>query len=178
MQDNFAQRNAVISLLLVLTACYLVSFIGSIATMQSIQGWYQALAKPAWNPPQWLFGPVWTILYGMMGVAAWLVWRTPAEEARASRKVALLLFGIQLALNGLWSWIFFGWRELQWAFVEILVLLAFIVATTVMFAKINRVAAWLMVPYIAWVAFASVLTFEIWRLNTGPGAVEVVLDQE
>lgn len=136
--------------------------VGSIFTISNIPTWYATLAKPEWNPPNWIFGPVWTTLYTLMGVAAYLVWRY-----RNSRegKVALFVYGIQLALNAIWSVLFFGLRNPALAFAEILVLLAFIIATTVLFWRVDRRAGILMLPYVAWVSFASVLNFAIWQLN-------------
>lgn len=124
--------------------------------------WYAALAKPAWNPPSWIFGPVWTLLYVLMAVAAWLVWRAGAGP---QRRRALALYGVQLALNAAWTPLFFGLHLLGAALAEILVLWVAIAATMVAFARVSRVAAWLLAPYLAWVGFAAVLTFTIWRLN-------------
>lgn len=124
--------------------------------------WYESLAKPDWNPPGWLFGPVWTILYTMMGVAAWLIWK---EFGFKKAKSALIVFLIQLFLNGLWSQLFFGMQELGWALVEIIILLSAIIFTTYLFFQKNRVSGWLMVPYIAWVSFATVLNATIWMIN-------------
>jgi benzodiazapine receptor len=124
--------------------------------------WYAALAKPAWNPPNWIFGPVWTLLYTMMGVAAWRVWRK-AGFRRAP--VAMGVFALQLILNAAWSWLFFGLHRMDLAFAEILVLWAAILATAVSFHRHDRLAAWLLAPYLAWVSFAAVLNFTLWRLN-------------
>ena len=129
------------------------------ATTPEIDGWYQTLAKPSWNPPAGIFGPVWTTLFVMMGVAGWLVWQ------RATSIGPLVLFGVQLVLNVGWSWIFFGWHQPGWAFVEIVVLWLAILATTLAFFRVSRLAGWLFVPYLAWVTFASVLNFTIWRMN-------------
>ena len=136
--------------------------IGGVATANSIGGWYQTITKPSWNPPGWVFGPVWTTLYLMMGVAAWLIWRhaKPGEKA-----VPLGLFAAQLALNALWSFVFFAWHQTGWAFVEIIFLWIAIAATIVSFSRISKVAAGLLVPYLAWVSFASFLTYTIWTLN-------------
>ncbi|MCK6480111.1 MAG: tryptophan-rich sensory protein [Planctomycetes bacterium] len=124
--------------------------------------WYVALRKPPWNPPGWVFGPVWTALYAAMAVAAWRVWRA-APPARA--RPALAAWAVQLVLNAAWSWLFFGLREPGLAFAEILALWAAILATTVLFLRRDRAAGWLMVPYLAWVSFAAVLNFVLWRLN-------------
>ena len=135
--------------------------IGSIASARAAS-FYAQLDTPAWAPPSWLFSPVWTTLYILMGIAAWLVWR---ERGWAGARVALGLFVVQLVANALWSWIFFAWRLGCAAVVEILVLLALIVATMVAFARVSRTAALLLVPYLAWVAFATALTWTLWRRN-------------
>ena len=121
---------------------------------------YAQLSKPSWAPPASVFGPVWSALYALMGVAAWLVWRSPG-----SKGVALGLFGAQLAANALWSWLFFAWHRGALAAVEVFVLLALIVATVVAFWRTGRLAALLLVPYLLWVSFASVLTWAVWRSN-------------
>ncbi len=122
--------------------------------------WYAALAKPTWTPPNWLFGPVWTVLYVMIAMAGWLVW-----QQRARIDTPLLLWGTQLVLNGVWSWLFFGLERPGLAFLDIVALLVAIAATAGVFARISRAAALLLAPYFAWVAFATALNFAIWRLN-------------
>ncbi|MCM2372087.1 TspO/MBR family protein [Aporhodopirellula aestuarii] len=136
--------------------------LGAIATTPEIGNWYKTIEKPSWNPPGYVFGPVWTTLYIMMAVAAWLVWK-PAGFKPA--KIPLMLFGVQLILNVAWSWIFFSQHQSGWAFAEIVVLWSAIVATTVAFFRSSKLAGWLMVPYLVWVSFASVLNYAIWRLN-------------
>jgi len=121
--------------------------------------WYTELRKPSWNPPGWIFGPVWTFLYASMAVAAWRVWK--AGDART----ALALYVVQLALNAAWSWLFFGLHRPGLAFVDILALWAAILATTLAFFPKDRAAGWLMVPYLAWVSFAAFLNFTLWRMN-------------
>jgi translocator protein len=125
---------------------------------------YAELRRPAWAPPGWLFGPVWSALYALMGVAAWQVWRA---RARVDTRGALWLYVVQLAANALWSWLFFGWRQGGLAFAEVLVLWCLILATFVAFRRINALAAVLLLPYLGWVTFASALTFAVWRLNPG-----------
>jgi len=137
--------------------------LSSIATQERIPTWYAGLAKPSFNPPNWLFAPVWTLLFAMMAVAAWLVWRTDAEPR--ARQTALSAFWIQLALNVAWTLIFFGARDPGWASIEILLLLAAIAETIRRFFPISRPAAALLVPYLLWVSFATILSFSIWRLN-------------
>lgn len=141
----------------------LAGFVGSIFTTPSIQGWYAHIAKPALNPPSWIFGPVWTTLFVLMGISAFLVWKKGIEKRRV--RVALGLFLIQLILNSLWSIIFFGLHNPGWAFVEIIALWIAILATIIAFARVSRPAAWLLVPYIMWVSFASYLNYQIYALN-------------
>ena len=137
-------------------------FLGALATTPAVPTWYAGLARPSLAPPNWVFGPVWTTLYVLMAVAAWLIWRLPPSP---QRRTALVLFALQLALNTLWSFLFFGAQRIDLALVEVVLLLAAIVATTRAYAGLSRIAAWLMAPYIAWVAFATLLNFQFWRLN-------------
>lgn len=124
--------------------------------------WYTMLKKPSWNPPAWIFGPVWSSLYTMMAVAAWLVWK---RGGFAAQRPPLRLFLVQLALNGAWSPLFFGLHWPGVAFAEILLLWLAIVTTLTAFRPVSRVAAWLLAPYLAWVTFAAVLNFMLYRLN-------------
>ena len=153
----------VIGLLAWLVVCLAAAAAGALLTATSLGGWYETLRKPAWTPPDWIFGPVWSALYLMMGLAAWLVWR--GSDASATRR-ALALFGIQLGLNVAWSGCFFALRSPGLALAELLVLLAAIAATTAAFGRISRLAAALMVPYLAWSIFAAGLNFSIWMLNS------------
>ena len=150
-----------------LAAWLLVSFtaagLGSIATATSVDGWYQTLARPSWNPPDWVFGPVWTTLFAMMAVAAWLIWRQAGLRQAA---MPLGLFFAQLALNVLWSVLFFGLRRPDLAAFEIVLLWLAIAATIVAFWRRSRPAALLMLPYFFWVTFAAMLNFAIARLNS------------
>ncbi len=124
--------------------------------------WYAALKKPSWNPPGWVFGPVWTTLYTLMAVAAWLVWR---RGGFAAQRRPLGLFLAQLALNAAWTPLFFGLKNPGLAFAELVLFWLAIAATLVAFRSVSRAAAWLLVPYLAWVSFAVVLNFALWRLN-------------
>ncbi len=143
--------------------CYLVAWLGAqVSPGIAPADWYNSLNKPSWNPPSWVFGPVWTTLYTLMGIAAWLVWK---KFGFKYAKPALSVFLIQLVLNGLWSQLFFGLKSPGWAFLEIFFLLATILLTTFLFSKKVKAAAWLMVPYILWVAFATVLNGTIWWIN-------------
>jgi translocator protein len=140
-----------------------ISFVPALVGAQATDpAWYEALEQPVWAPPSWLFGPVWTVLYLLMGIAAWLVWRRGGFREAT---VALGLFLVQLAFNAAWSWIFFGLRRPELAFAEIVVLWVLILATTVAFWRHHRLAAALLVPYLLWVAYAAVLNFALWRLN-------------
>jgi len=149
-------------LILWLALCLGVSGVGGAITATSVGGWYQTLAKPPFNPPEWVFAPVWITLYVAMAVAAWLVWRR-AEFADARRP--LILFAAQLALNLLWSALFFGLQSPGWALVEIPFLWAAIAATTLAFRPASPLAALLLVPYLLWVSFAVVLNASVWWLN-------------
>ncbi len=146
-----------------LALCYTVAGLGAMASIQAAT-FYAGLARPAWAPPGWLFGPVWTALYGMMAVAAWLVWRR--EGWRACRG-ALGLFVLQLGLNGLWSWLFFAWHQGAWAFADIVALWLSLACTIAAFGKRQRLAGWLLVPYLLWVSFAAALNYAVWQLNPG-----------
>lgn len=150
-----------LALVLWLALCAAAGAIGAVASVDAKE-FYATLDQPAWAPPAGLFGPVWTLLYASMGVAAWLVWR---ERGWARARGALGLFVIQLAVNALWSWLFFAWHRGAWAMADILFLLGLIVATLVAFARIRKLAAWLLVPYLAWVSFAAALNYSVWRLN-------------
>jgi translocator protein len=155
-------KQQLLGLLVLLVVCFAAAGIGGAATSPNIATWYATLSKPSWNPPNWIFGPVWTALYISMAVAAWLVWRQGGLE---QAKVPLLLFAVQLVLNAAWSWFFFGFHAPGAAFIDIVALLAAIVATTTAFWGRSLAAGILMTPYLAWVAFATVLNFAIWRLN-------------
>ena len=142
-----------------LAACFAAASLGALFLPGE---WYASLRKPAWNPPGWVFGPVWSALYTLMAVAAWLVWKRGGFRAHGR---PLTLFLVQLALNAAWSPLFFGLRWPGAAFVEILLLWMAIVATLLAFRPVSRTAAWLLAPYLAWVSFAAVLNGVLWRLN-------------
>ncbi len=133
-----------------------------LGTMFMPDAWYAGLKKPSWNPPNWIFGPVWTVLYTMMAVAVWLVWQ---RGGFAAQRHALVLFLVQLALNAAWTPLFFGLHLPGIAFAEILLLLVTIGFTVMAFIRRNILAGWLLVPYFAWVSFAAMLNFTLWRLN-------------
>jgi translocator protein len=149
-------------LLLFAAICLMAAGAGALATGSSVREWYPALRKPTWNPPAWIFGPVWTALYLMMAIAAWLVWR---ELGFAAAVVPLGLFALQLALNALWSPLFFGLRNPWAGLVDILPLWAAVLATLVSFWRVSPAAGLLLLPYWLWVSFATALNFTIWRMN-------------
>ncbi len=136
--------------------------IGSFATAPAIPTWYRGLEKPGFNPPSWVFGPVWTALYILIGISFYLIWSSVSFK---KHKRALILFIIQLVLNTGWSLVFFGLQQPFWALIEITVLWVAILLTTVEFFKINKKAGLILLPYTLWVTFAAVLNFSIWQLN-------------
>ncbi|MFH1541625.1 MAG: TspO/MBR family protein [bacterium] len=142
---------------------FFAGFIGQLFTFPSIATWYAALNKPFFNPPNWIFGPVWTTLYLMMAVAAYLVWQKGWGDK--SVRTALFIFLIQLMLNSLWSILFFGLHQPIWAFIEIIFLWSAILLTILRFKKLSQPAAWLLIPYLLWVSFASLLNLFIVMLN-------------
>jgi len=148
-----------ITLVLAILACEAAGFIGGFLTASSVTTWYATLAKPAFNPPSWLFGPVWTALYAAMGVALWLAWVGDAPAGK--KRIGVGLFAAQLALNVLWSFLFFGLRSPLLAFVELLVLWVFILMTILAFRPLSRAASFLLVPYLLWVSFAGILNLAI-----------------
>lgn len=151
-----------LGLIVSLAICLGVAGLGGLATDPGFPGWYAQLAKPKWTPPDWVFGPVWTVLYLCMAVAVWLVWR---QDGISAAKVPLSLFAVQLLLNSLWSLVFFGFQRPGMAAVEIVLLWAAILATIVAFWDRSAWASLLLVPYLAWVTFAVLLNWAIWRMN-------------
>lgn len=154
--------NRILKLIISIALPLLVGFTASLFTRPEIEGWYRLLNRPEWNPPDWLFAPVWTSLYILMGVACYLIW---IKAPTASRRTALLVYFIQLALNFTWSFLFFRMHQPGLAFVEILFLWLSILFTIFAFARLSRLAAWMLVPYISWVSFAAILNYTIWQLN-------------
>lgn len=138
--------------------------IGSAFTAPAIPNWYATLAKPSFQPPSWLFGPVWVTLYTLMGVAAFIVWKKGAGQRNG--RIGIVLFAVQLVFNALWSIVFFGLKDLFLALAVIVTLFALIVATTYYFFQVSRAAGFLMIPYILWVLFATILNATIWSLNS------------
>lgn len=156
-----AKNKQIIGLLAWLAVTFVAAAIGSVASINA-GSFYTQLARPDWAPPAELFGPVWTTLYALMGIAAWLVWRAGGFLAA---RTALTLFLVQLAVNAFWSWLFFGWHLGAMAFVDIVVLLALIVATLISFWRIRPLAGALLIPYLLWVSFACALNYSVWQLN-------------
>ena len=152
----------IISLIVFLIVCLSVSGVGGAITATSVDTWYQALEKPAFNPPDWVFAPVWTALYLFMGVAAWRIWRIRALKAA---RIALVVFGLQLCLNVGWSFLFFGLQQINFALVEIVILLFVIISNMFLFWRLDRFAGLLFVPYVAWVSYATILNASLSFLN-------------
>jgi len=152
----------IIKLIIACILCLSVGWVGSLFT-DSASGWYQELNKPFFNPPGWIFAPVWTALYIMMGISAFLIWQKGLSERKV--KIALVIFIIQLLLNGIWSPLFFGLKAPLAAFVDIAFLWLAILITIFLFYKLSKAAAFLLIPYIFWVTFAAVLNFSIMTMN-------------
>lgn len=160
--NNFKNMNylkIVISILI----CQSAGVIGSIFTSKSVNSWYKQLNTPSFNPPSWLFGPVWLILYSMMGFSLYMVYEKGFEKREV--KVAVIFFIVHLVVNALWSFIFFGLRNPGAAFACIIILLAMIIISIILFFKVDKTASYLLIPYLLWVSFASVLNYSIWKLN-------------
>ncbi len=153
----------VFKLLVSILACQVAGGIGAIFTAQSVSNWYAALNRPYFSPPNWIFAPVWTILYLLMGLSLYLVWKKGLENKQVKTGVMVFLF--QLFLNSLWSFLFFGLQSSFYAFIGIIFLWLAILITIIIFSKISKKAAYLLLPYIIWVSFAALLNFNIWQLN-------------
>jgi tryptophan-rich sensory protein len=151
-----------IPLIVSVLAAQAAGVIGALLGAGGDSQWYMMLAKPTWNPPGFVFGPVWTTLYLLMGIAAYLVWQ---HRERIGARTALIVYGVQLALNAVWSPLFFTAQRPDLALIDIVALLVMIVLTVVLFWRIRRTAAALLLPYLAWVSFATALNYQIWRLN-------------
>lgn len=162
MQAKPAQ-NPVLGLVGWLALCFAAAAIGGVASAQA-GPFYAGLVQPSWAPPGWVFGPVWTALYALMGIAAWLVWRSGGFQRNGN---ALGLFIAQLAVNALWTWMFFAWHQGTYSFGNIMLLWVLIVATMIAFWRVRPLAGALLVPYLAWVSFAAMLNWAMWQLNPG-----------
>jgi len=154
----------VLRLLVSIIICQFAGAIGAIFTSSSLESWYLLLEKPVFNPPSWVFFPVWTTLYTLMGISLYLVWEKGLQQKEV--KVGIFLFGLQLGLNILWSFLFFGLQSPYHAFLEILLLWLAILLTAIQFWKISKVASMLLIPYLLWVSFAALLNYQIWVLNS------------
>jgi len=156
------KKESWIKLVIAVLVCQLAGIAGAIYTSGSLTTWYAALAKPLFNPPNWIFAPVWITLFLLMGISLWLVWQ---KEKKKNINTAFVFFSIQLVLNAMWSAFFFGMQNPLYALIDIALLWLAILATILSFWKISKSASYLLVPYILWVTFAAVLNFYIWRLN-------------
>lgn len=154
-------RKQIVGLVAWLAASFVAAAIGAAASVQA-GSFYAQLVRPEWAPPGSVFGPVWTVLYALMGIAAWLVWRVGGFRAAGT---ALTLFLVQLGFNALWSWLFFGWQRGALAFADVVLLCALVVATLAGFWRIRRLAGALLVPYLLWISFAAALNYSVWQLN-------------
>jgi tryptophan-rich sensory protein len=152
-----------LKMLLSIAICYSAGAIGSIFTVQAIPTWYSTLNKPSFNPPSWVFAPVWTLLYIMMGLSAYRIWEQGWHQKKI--KIALIFFAVQLVLNASWSVIFFGWHNPGLALINIILLWLGIVICVVRFYRIDKWASYLLLPYLVWVSFATLLNYNIWILN-------------
>jgi benzodiazapine receptor len=155
-------RASIVSLIIAIIICFGAAAIGSFFTAKSVSTWYVTLNKPTWNPPSWLFGPVWTILYLMMAISIWLIW---SKFTFKDYPVIYSIFALQLILNVIWSGIFFGLRQPGWAVIDIAVLWILILLYVLFTWPVSKAASLLFVPYLLWVGFAGVLNFTIWRIN-------------
>lgn len=162
---DLPQRRPLVSLGLAILGCELVGASGAVFTVSGLESWYGSLVKPALAPPNWVFGPVWTTLFALMGVAAWLVWRELARAPSRAARRALLIFGGQFVLNVAWSAAFFGAQSITAGLVVIAALWLAIVGTVWAFDRVERRAALLLLPYLAWVSFAGYLNYAFWTLN-------------
>lgn len=160
---TLAKRRQVLGFIVWLAISFIAAAIGAVASIRA-DSFYVSLVRPAWAPPAAVFGPVWTALYASMAIAAWLIWR---EGGFRHARSALTLFLVQLALNAVWSWLFFAWRLGALAFIDILLLWILIVATVVAFWRGRPLAGALLVPYLLWVSFAAALNYSVWQKNPG-----------
>jgi tryptophan-rich sensory protein len=159
--SQLSKQQQMLGLVVWLAVCFVAAGIGGAASIDA-GPFYAQLVRPGWAPPSWVFGPVWSILYALMAIAAWLVWRVGGFRAAS---MALALFLVQLVFNALWSWLFFGWQLGALAFVCVLALWALILATLIFFWRIKPLPGALLIPYLLWVSFAAALNFSVWQLN-------------
>ena len=155
--------NTYLKLFICIAICLAIGGVSGYFTTSEITTWYATLNKPSFNPPNWIFGPVWSILYFLMGISLWLIWKN--EISSSIKYKAIFIFAIQLILNFFWSIIFFSLHQLSFALAEIILMWFFILFSIIRFHPISKTAAYLLIPYLCWVSFATVLNFAIWRLN-------------
>jgi translocator protein len=158
-----AQKINYFKLLTSVLLCQFAGAVGSVFTASSLANWYSLLEKPVFNPPSWVFFPVWTLLYTLMGISLYIVWDKGLQDREV--KIGLIIFGIQLVLNSLWSFLFFGLKSPYYGFVEIIFLWLAIFLTIIKFRNISKTASDLLIPYILWVSFAALLNYYLWTLN-------------
>lgn len=158
---TFSRQKQITGLIIWVLVCYATSAVGALASIQA-RSFYGQLVQPAWAPPGWVFGPVWTVLYALMAIAAWLIWRSGGINGN---RAALALFVIQLVFNALWSWLFFAWHLGALALADVLLLWALIAVTIVLFWRKSPYAGILLIPYLLWVTFAAALNYAVWQLN-------------
>ena len=156
-----SKQGQILGLIGWLVLSFAASAVGAVASIQA-KSFYSQLVQPAWAPPPWIFAPVWSILYALMAISAWLVWRSGGFQ---TNRTALSFFIVQLLLNALWSWLFFAWHRGALAFADTLLLWAAIVVTLVLFWRVSLLAGALLIPYLLWVGFASALNYSLWKLN-------------
>ena len=162
MITNLDKNNTIWLFFFIFLCLILGNGLGGYFTFVSVETWYQTLNKPNFNPPDWIFAPVWTILYILMGISIWLIWKSKVSKIRS---LAIKLFWIQLFLNVLWTYLFFGIQNITLGLIEIFFLIFFIFLNIIYFYRINKIASYLLVPYIIWVLYASILTYNFWVLN-------------
>ena len=158
---SMSKQKQLLGLIGWLVLSFAASAVGAAASIQA-QSFYGQLVQPAWAPPPWVFGPVWTVLFALMAISAWLVWRNGGLR---SHRLSLSLFLVQLVFNALWSWLFFAWHSGAWAFADIILLWALILATLLSFWRVHPLAGALLFPYLLWVSFAAALNHALWQLN-------------
>jgi len=162
LRYQMTKHQKILALLGWILTCFGTSAIGAAGSLQA-KSFHAGLTQPDWAPPGWLFGPVWTILFAMMAIA---IWRVCSIATRNESRIATLLFLAQLALNALWSWLFFAWQSGSWAFVNIILLWGLIVSCIVFFWRTSKLGSLLLVPYLCWVSFAAMLNYSLWQMNT------------
>ena len=159
--SSFSKQKQILGLIGWLIVSFAACTVGAVASIHA-RSFYTQLNQPGWAPPSWIFGPVWTVLYTLMGIAAWSVWRSSGFRSNSQ---ALTLFLLQLFFNALWSWLFFAWYLGAFALIDIILLWFLILSTLVSFWRVSRLAGGLLIPYLLWVSFAAVLNYSIWQLN-------------